>query len=167
MRPARGLVHVVRCHDLVLEAFPEVLKGVVHASAFKNEYVLNNDLISKRIHLQFQAVGLFRCRLLLLRIGVEKVIHLLVVKLDVLDLHADFTFSINLFSLFFYLVKKFTDGPRYDTFIVTTFRIFYLWYELVFSALCIMVAFHSERLATTSLSIYKNCGMETCENLLN
>ena len=56
MTTTRRLVHVVRRHYFILEALPEVLESVLNTGTLEHENVLNQYLISKRIHLQFEAL---------------------------------------------------------------------------------------------------------------
>ena len=42
---------------LVFQSFPKVLEGIISRGAFKQVDVFNRDLVSKSIHLEFEAIA--------------------------------------------------------------------------------------------------------------
>ena len=51
--PTRGLVHVMRWHDFVFKAFPEVFKSLFLASALEDVHVFNRYFVSQWVNFDF------------------------------------------------------------------------------------------------------------------
>ena len=51
MRSTGLLVHIVRRHHFVLDAFPEVFEGILDACTLKYVYIFDGDLIRHWVHL--------------------------------------------------------------------------------------------------------------------
>ena len=118
MRSTGALIHIMRRHDLVLESLPEILIGFFDIRTFKNVYVFDRDLISQCVHFEFQAVSLLIFRLV--RVGIEEIVYLFVIKLNILDLNADFALSCSFSPFAFDLGEQLSDSPRDNAFFINT-----------------------------------------------
>ena len=93
MRSTAGVVDSVRCHHFVFEAFPEVFESVIFVLALEGENVLYNDFVSGSIYAQFKpwySLESFLTRHFM-GLGVQQVVDLLIVQLDILYCHSYFT----------------------------------------------------------------------------
>ena len=152
MRAARRVVHIVRCHDLVLDTKVVQRHDIINRLALERVKIFDaEDVVLAPLQLQSGAVAHDTLHVAL----VEQVVDALFVDLQVRTVDGELLFAGA--ALLFDEVKHEAHCSRHDTLVVAGFELG-LWRLTLLRAL-VLVAFHGERLSRASLAVGEDCSM--------